>query len=485
MKNVYMMRRFRSLIAALILFAFWGCATVEDRPPDWIRGGDALTPQQILAYGRGDSEGEARERARADAAAQIAQVLLRQLESRGTVVTRTVGELVEQRAADRVESQDPADRYQRQDEQSVVEQYLLYEYSPENRTQDLTQIYEEANLAIPVEREVIPESPRGDLPPREESPASPLGEVRTRLATSVPADASSRRETLEDAQEVAGDVDISIEPRQRTVALGRPLPSGFSVVLSAGENEQPLRNVPLQVVIQSPEVDGRRETTELQIRTNHEGTARIPVATPELAGTTQILVEPAWLDEELRPWRAAEEGSATQDLVASIGERLRARAAVQVTSDASAVPTAMIVLDRDIAGNPIASSDTMRGMAQEFAETDFRIREVDLSSSDRWRLAEAESISVADLYDILPFDVLSQTERVIVGHTHILEFTEDDGFTVVVEVEAGAFDLRRDEVLARVSFQERITGSDARSAIRTAFQAAGRRLVRRIVPRLP
>jgi hypothetical protein len=118
-------------------------------------------------------------------------------------------------------------------------------------------------------------------------------------------------------------------------------------------------------------------------------------------------------------------------------------------------------------------------------ETDFRIREVDLPAAERRRLAEAASVSVAELYDILPFEVVSQTERVIVGDAHIVEFSEEDGFTVVVEVDAGAFDLRRDQVLARVSFQERISGSDARSAIRTAFQAAGRRLVRQIVPRLP
>ncbi len=485
MKNVYMVRGFLSLIAALILLVFWGCATPEETPPDWIRGGEVLTQQQILAYGRGATEAEARERARADATAQIAQILVRHLEAQDITVTRAVGESVERRAAGRVDNQNPAERYRRRDAQGVVEQYFLYEYLRENRAQDLTRIYEDANLAIPVEREPVPATPRSDLSPQEETPASALREVRTRLTGSVPESTSERRRILAETQQIAGDVDISIEPRQRTIALGRPLSSDFSVVVGTADTNQPMADVPLRVEINGPEVDGRRESSELQVRTDQEGAARIPVATPAVAGTTQIIVEPAWLADELRPWRVAAEESVTRDLVSSIAERLRARAAVQVTSQASSIPTAVIVLDRDIAGNPIGSADTMRGMAQEFAETDFRIREVELSSSDRWRLAEIESISVADLYDILPFDVLSQTERVIVGHTHILEFTENDGFTVVVEVEAAAFDLRRDEVLARVSFQERITGSDARSAIRTAFQAAGRRLVRRIVPRLP
>ncbi|MFW5695864.1 MAG: hypothetical protein ACOCYB_11890 [Alkalispirochaeta sp.] len=485
MKNVYVIPVVRSLYAALIIILFWGCATPEQTPPDWIRGSSLLTERQLLAYGRGDTEAEAQERAHEDAAAQITQLLVRDLEAQDIVVTRAVGEAVERRAAGRVESARPVESYRRRDTQGAVEQFLLYEYLPEDRNQDLTRIYETADLGVPTPRQSDPVPAEGESAAPTEDGSSPLQEVRTRLSGSVPEPAAERRRLLEEAQELAGDVDVSIEPQERTVALGEALAAGFSVAVRTADTGEPLADVSLRVEVRGPRVDGRRDTSELRIVTDQDGTAQIPVAAPALAGTTRIVVEPIWLADQLGPWETAVERSESQDVLSSIRERLRGRAAVRVTSQAPSIPTAMIVLDRDIAGNPIASSDTMRGMAREFSDTDFRIREVDLSDSDRRRLAEADSISVADLYDILPFDVLARMDRVIVGHAHILEFTEDDGFTVVVEVEAGAFDLRRDEVLTRISFEERITGSDARSAIRTAFQAAGRRLVRRIVPRLP
>lgn len=481
MKNVDVRLCSRSLIISLALVVFWGCVTPTEPPPSWIDSSDARSERQFVAYGRGDDQDQALQRAREDAAAQLSQTLVRDLEAQGIAVTRNVGEAVEAQAARRLARAEPADRFRRRDVQGAIEQYLLYEYLPEERNRDLTAIYEVATLGVPGESSLEPV----ERSLEDEEIPSPLAVVRALLAESIPEAGAERREKLEEIRRRAEEVSITVEPRRRSVALGDSLSDGFTVSARSEDGGEPLNDVPLRVEIRGPLVDGRQTSSQTQVATDQDGTVQIPVATPALAGTTRIDVEPLWLAELADRWEAQLESAELQDLLASISERLRVRAAVQVTSQAASIPTAMIVLDRDIAGNPIDSADTMRGMTQEFMDTDFRIREVELSSSARRRLAEAESISVADLYDLLPFDVLSRTERVIVGDAHILEFSEEDGFTVVVEVEAGAFDLRRDEVLARVSFQERISGSDARSAIRTAFQAAGRRLVRQIVPRLP
>ncbi|MEX2443266.1 MAG: hypothetical protein WD492_06665 [Alkalispirochaeta sp.] len=485
MKKVDTLPIVTSLIVSLAIVVLWGCATPVETPPEWISGSDILTERQLVAYGRGDTQEEALQRARRDVTSQISQILVRDLEAQEIAVTGAVGQAVEARAADRLETQEPVESFRRRDAQGVVEQYLLYEYLPDDRNRDLTELYEAAGIGVSAARDSEPSDSRTDSDRDESEIRSPLGEVHALLSGPIPETSTERRRRLEETRQLADQVDVAIEPRARTVALGESLPAGFLVIVQAAGEGEPISDVPLRVEVNGPLVDGRRDSVELQVRTEPDGTAQIPVATPALAGTTQIAVEPAWLADRIDSWKAAVDSTELQDLLSSISERLRARAAVQVTSRAATIPTAMIVLDRDIAGNPIASADTMRGMAQEFMDTDFRIRQVELAGPSRRRLAEAESISVTDLYDILPFDVLSRTERVIVGHAHILEFSEEDGFTVVVEVEAAAFDLRRDEVLARVSFRERISGSDARSAIRTAFQAAGRRLVRRIVPRLP
>lgn len=481
MNNAHRSQVARSLIVSLGLLALWGCATPTETPPDWISTAGAVTESQLVAYGRGVDHDEALQRARQDAAAQISQILVSDLEAQGIAVTGDVGEAIETQAEVRLETQDPMERFRSRDAQGVVEQYLLYEYLPENKNRDLTEIYAAAGLG----GSVASDAPAAESSRDQTKPATPLEEIRALLAGPIPESSTERRQLLEEVRRHAEEVSILVEPRQRSVALGASLSSGFSATVRTADGGEPLRELPLRVQFRGPLVDGRRTTSETQVRTDQDGTAQIPAATPALTGTTRIEVEPVWLAGQMDFWESVLVDPELQDLLASIGEQLRVRAAVQVTSQASSIPTSMIVLDRDIAGNPIGSGDTMRGMAQEFMNTDFRIREVDLSAPARRRLAEAESISVADLYDILPFEVLSRTERVIVGDAHILEFSEEDGFTVVVEVEVAAFDLRRDRVLARVSFRERITGSDANSAIRTAFQAAGRRLVRQLVPRLP
>jgi hypothetical protein len=481
MKKVCKRQVPRILITGLAVVAAWGCATTVPAPPDWISGGATPADGDLVAYGVGTAEQEALERAHQDAVAQISQILVRDLESQGIAVTNTVGDAVEARAERRIATWEPKERYRRTDGQGRVEQYLLYEYLPEERRRDITEVIDVAGIGD----EGVSEPELTESATEDDGPQTPLEELRLLLTDSIPASPEERRVRLEEIRRRADAVQVTAEPRRQTVPLGAPAASSLTLTVRNGDERESPHDIPFRVQFREPLVDGRRGTSQIIVRTERDGTARIPAPRPTLSGTTHVVAEPTWLESAESAWQAVLDDSQLRDLLSSSVERVRARAAVEVTSRAASIPTAMIVLDRDIAGNPIGSTDTMRGMAQEFMETDFRIREADLPAAERRRLAEADSVSVAELYDILPFEVVSQTERVIVGDAHIVEFSEEDGFTVVVEVDAGAFDLRRDQVLARVSFQERISGSDARSAIRTAFQAAGRRLVRQIVPRLP
>jgi hypothetical protein len=263
-------------------------------------------------------------------------------------------------------------------------------------------------------------------------------------------------------------------------------PAGtYAVSLRESDSTRPYPGERLRVQIVSPPVDGVRETEVFEVVTDENGTARFPVPPVGVSGAWSVTVEPLRLYRLATRWTTSVSSQETRDLFTAVQDRTRGRSILRVTSRAADIPTGIIVLDRDIAGNPIDSGDTMRGMIQEFADSGFRIREVELTAVERRRLVALDSLSVSDLYDVLPFEVLSRVDRVIVGDAVIREFTEGDGFSVVVEVNASTFDLRRDRRLVRVSFEERVSGSDSRAAIRAAFQASGRRLVRQTVPRLP
>jgi hypothetical protein len=282
---------------------------------------------------------------------------------------------------------------------------------------------------------------------------------------------------------LASRVTISIAPGEHQLTLSALTPIEISVVVDNGGANSIDQ---LAALMRSPSVDGERETLEARVTLDATGRGALSIDPPPIAGVSVVTVEPVWLSELEPLWRGVVVSEADRQRLDAVIERLRARSIVRVRSQAASIPTAVVILDRDIAGNAITNgSDAMRGAIQELSESGFRVRQVDLTPPQRNQLSALETITVSDLYDVLPFDVLSVVDRVIVGNARILQFNEQDGFAVEVAMEAAAFDLRRDRELVRLTFEERVSGGDARAAIRVAFQAAGRRLGRRIAPRLP
>jgi len=199
----------------------------------------------------------------------------------------------------------------------------------------------------------------------------------------------------------------------------------------------------------------------------------------------RVRFQPLWLEQATRRWRDVLTTEADATVLDAVEADLTTTVRISVTSRATTIPTAVILVDRDIAGNPIVSRDAARGATQQFLDEGFRIVPVNLTSAVETALSRHADLVVSDLYDILPFDVLSSVERVIVGGADIVQFSEDEGVVVVIELQATAFDLRRDQRLTDIRFEERVAGRDARSTLRSAFQSAGRRTARQIAPRLP
>lgn len=466
--------RLGAILVAVALLA--ACTTPVERTPDWVDGipvpGGPGT--SFVAYGRAPTPGVAADRAVADAESQVAQILLSAVEAEGVLVTADAGVAVETAAARRIEDLEPVDSYRRTDASGAVERYLLYRYLPSQLEQDVRQVIAGLPESVP---------PPADTP----SPTAqrPLETVRAILEGPVPEGEREREQRLLEALAGASELVVRVQPGELTIDLGDEVDREFSVAVSERARPDPYTEVAVAVTVRGPEVDGLRDERRFPVITDGDGRARFRIEAPTVSGTTRVTVEPAWLNDAVSRWEAAISDQDRRDLLSATAERLRDRAVIDVRSRAAEIPTAILVLDRDIAGNPIESRDTMRGMLQEFATTAFRVRQVDPPAAGRDALIDIDALAVADLYDLLPFEVLSRVDRVIVGSAQIQEFTEGDGFFVQVSARAAAFDLRRDLVLARVVITERISGTDARAAIRAAFQAAGRRLVRRIAPRLP
>ena len=460
------------LLATFVLL--WGCVTPIEHPPDWITGVSPNDPDgyRFVAYGRGIERTEAERAAHNDAVRQVEQIIVRRLERNDRVLTDGAISSIEEVAARRVEALEPQDRYTRLDARGSYEHYELILYRDTDITIDF------GLLNIPETSGPVDEAP-------SQTRDSALTRIRAMLDRTVPITADERRRLLREALFVVSDITVSSQPGELTVALGEPLSESIEITVTDRDRNVPVEGQTFTVRTVGPSIDGIRNDTRREAITDTGGSFSVPLSTPQFAGTTTVTAEPTWLLAVVNRWEEELESDETKDLLQSVATQVRGQTRIRVTSRAAEIPTAIVILDRDIAGNPMTGSDAMNGVLREFAARSFRVRRVDLSGPDREQLSALERVEVADLYDLLPFEVLSSVDRAIVGDARILEFNENEGFRVRVELNVVAFDLRRDERLARVTVTERISGSSAQATIRAAFHEAGRQLARQLAPQLP
>jgi hypothetical protein len=76
-------------------------------------------------------------------------------------------------------------------------------------------------------------------------------------------------------------------------------------------------------------------------------------------------------------------------------------------------------------------------------------------------------------------------ERLIIGTAEIVEFSEGDRYSLRIQLRAEGYDLLRERHLGDIRIEERVSGGDPHTLIRTGFLSAGRQAARRFGPRLP
>lgn len=469
-------RKTRLAVYGVLVLLLWGvansCTTPTETTPPWITGIRSDHPEgtQFVAYGRNAVRREAEEIAQEDGRQQVEQILVQRVEKEGILLTDEVVDRIETISSRRIEAMEAIDRFSRVDQIGNFETYLLLIYTDSDLEEDI-QTIESVAIELPEEEPV-------------EAPASSLQRLRALLQRPVPFNESRREELLFEAAAIASEIGIRFIPEEQTMRLGSGLELELTIEVIDSATSIPIGNAPFTLVINGPVIEGNRTTTRLDLITDEAGRIVFTPPAPTYAGTTQFVVEPTWFRSAIETWEEGVDGEENNE-IDTIVSRVRATSVLQVTSRAAEVPTAIVVIDRDIAGNPMMEHTALDEVLQELASRGFRVRQVELDESARRQLAALEQIEVADLYDLFPFDVLSSVDRAVVGDAQLLQFDEGDGFSVEVSIDLIAFDLRRDQRLARVSVVERITGSSAQATIRAAFQEVGRRAARQLAPQLP
>ena len=243
------------------------------------------------------------------------------------------------------------------------------------------------------------------------------------------------------------------------------------VQLRLAVGDIPIEGLPFVLTLVGPFVDGQVQRVELRSTSDPRGVVAFTLPPITRVGDHRL---------GILPWMPTL-GAASEPLIALMSVLTTLRA----TSRAASIPTAVLVQQVDLAGNLLEDRTATQAVRRELEARGFPLVDARVDRSVRERLLQAAPRSSLELYDILPFDVLAEANRVVIATMRIDAFQESDHVSVALDVAARAYDLRTNRRLSTTAFGVRTAGSDGAATLTAAFQEAGRRLATRIATELP
>jgi len=287
------------------------------------------------------------------------------------------------------------------------------------------------------------------------------------------------RRNLADAVTIARRLRIQAEQERVEVFVSDGDVQAFVARVSSGPEQTPVPDA--RVVFSYPErSDGGR--TIVRSRTasaDAEGVAVFTPPPPTSVGTATVSASLA-TRELLEPLNAIED-QAAREIAALRGTLQELRTSIQyvVLSEAREVPTGVIALDTDIAGNPVGTNSTATGIMQELSAAGFTVQPLPF---DARRLREEDaSLLLREIRNRFGDEV----SRVILGVGQIEEFNEENGFLVTVSGSVQAYELSTGRSLYATDAFQRSRGSSSTGAIAAAFRSLGGKLADEVAANLP
>ena len=282
---------------------------------------------------------------------------------------------------------------------------------------------------------------------------------------------------LREARDAAARLELEVLSGDVRTDLGEVPDAPFRIRLSAAG--QPQADVSLSVQYPALRSNGRIGVRYDEVRTNADGIAEWFHPAPGFVGREDVVFG-LDMNESLDAFLGLSTGM--DDLISALTDEIldvRVRTTLEVVSRAREIPTAIVVLDTDVAGNQTSHFVTSEGIAEALRDAGFNIQSVSFNASDLSGLGEAEILSA------LRAELLGEAQRVVVGVASIDEFEERDGYVVRVSGSVQILDLENGRVLARESAFLLSRGTNPRSTISAAFRNLGVRLGDQIARSLP
>ena len=451
-------------------------------PPDWVLSPPKETAQHYFFVGsasdpKGDAT-KAEEQAVYNLIAEITRYLGVRITSETTSEAKAtldkfqaqVTQQVKQEGSARVSGLRVSDKFiQREGERVSV--YILAQYDRaelEKEKARIAAIFQEQVDAV-----AIPES-KGK---RLETQGDLFGAVRSYIEAAVAATTSKVENAdikfernINHAKRVVSRIGLVPLTQEVSGMIGEPLPASFrvKVVDGQGESDPPVEGAEVQISYKEARSGGRPTVRTVALKSGDDGIVEFNHPVPTFVGkesVAMVLDLSSYLPPlENAPRQYRSLVNSLEDLVLS----KRVDLPYTVISRAKNIPTGVVVLDLDAAGNPIGSSRTMAGVLEGLMEEGFKAVSVSLDP------VALKGKGDADIIRAVASQFGEQIERIVFGTVAIDEFIENRGqFQVRVTGTLKAAELKTGQVLYAKRMLKRSIGSNAEATIGAAFRNLG------------
>ncbi|MBN2510984.1 MAG: hypothetical protein JXB03_11940 [Spirochaetales bacterium] len=475
------MKKMRVMLLFTVLTAI---ACVTGGEPTWIADPPKDTPSTLYFTGIGSSvsgdEAEAYSQAVAGLVAEITRIIGVEISSEVSVYAAevlgefqsTVKQSVLQRSSARVEGFKVADRYV-ENNGGILTVHLLAAYEKKALDAELMRI-------------------QRLLAERQEAVSGPEGEGEALLSRGLAYSAALKY--IEAAGAAArAEIDNNRIKFERNVNKAKAALSGLSITVTTAQvtgmkdeslplievmvvNTEglPQRGVPLRASFRTLRDDNRFTTSVTELLTEADGTAVLRLPVPRFVGEEKVT-----FSFDLRG--PLDTFSTLTGDMAELAEGIelvagskRQTVSYRVVSPLSGMRVVVAARDLDSSGKDIQPSQISVGMMEVLAAADFLTMKSDISlnngSPGELGRAAAQAAGVS-------------SGRVMLGQAQVVEYSQDDGKTLVKVSGTGYLvDIATGNVIyTSAGFQKSAIGSTAQSALVSAFRQLGKLIAEDLV----
>lgn len=451
-------------------------------PPDWVLTPPKETAQHSFFVGsasdpKGDAA-KAEEQAVYNLIAEITRYLGVRVTSETTSEAKAtldrfqaqVTQQIKQEGSARVTGLRVVDKFI-QKEGERVSVYILAQYERAELEKEKARIA--AVFQEQVDAVAIPET-KGK---RLETQGDLFGAIRSYIEAAVAA-ATSKVENadikfernINNAKRVVSRIGLVSLTKEMSGMIGEPLPSSFKVKIVDGQGpaDPPVAGADVQVSYKEARSGGRPAVRTVSLKSGEDGIVEFNHPVPTFVGKESVVMVldlSAYLTPlENVPRQYRSLVNSLEDLILS----RRVDIPYTVVSRARNIPTGVIVLDLDAAGNPTGSSRTLSGVLEALTEEGFKAVSISLDP------VTLKGKGDSDIIRAMASQFGDQIERIVFGTVAIDEFIENRGqFQVRVTGTLKAAEVKTGQVLYTKRMLKRSIGSNAEAAIGAAFRNLG------------